>query len=277
MPIRLLPPLACSAITLALPLLAAAQSSQGAPPLWEVGAFGVAVSQQAYPGADQNIARGLALPYVIYRGQFLRADRDTVGLRALRSPRYEIDIGFAGSFGSSADDIDARRGMADLGTLVEFGPRLKWNLGQAAGGRWRVELPLRGVFDLSDGFAHRGMAFEPELRFERRSDLGFAYGASVGAVLADSRLAGTLYTVRRAEANVLRPAYDARSGLAAWRVGVNASREITPDWRAFGFVRIDSVAGAANEDSPLVRRTTGASVGVGLAWTWMRSQARAAD
>lgn len=49
------------------------------------------------------------------------------------------------------------------------------------------------------------------------------------------------------------------------------------NWRAFGFTRVDSVAGAANEASPLVRRTTGATVGLGLAWTWRRSDARAAD
>ncbi len=257
--------------------MAQGQGAGSAPPLWEVGGFALGVSQQAYPGSDQHVRRGLALPYVVYRGEFLRADRETLGLRALRSPRYEVDIGFAGSFGSNADDITARRGMADLGTLVEFGPRLKLNLGQAAGGRWRLDLPVRGVFDLSDGFASRGLAFEPELQYQRRSDLGFAYGTSVGAVFANRRLAGTFYTVRPSEATATRAAYNASSGLIAWRVGVSINKELTPDWRLFGFARFDSVAGAANEDSPLVRRTSGASVGVGLAWTWMRSNARAAD
>ena len=38
--------------------------------------------------------------------------------------------------------------MPDLGTLVEFGPRVKWNLGSGPGnGRWRAELAVRGVFD----------------------------------------------------------------------------------------------------------------------------------
>lgn len=257
--------------------LAQGPAGASAPPLWEVGAFGLGVSQQAYPGSDQHIQRGLVLPYFVYRGEFLRTDRETLGLRALRSPRYEFDIGFAGSFGSNADDISARRGMADLGTLVEFGPRLKLNLGQAAGGRWRLELPLRGVFDLSDGFANRGLSFEPELQYQRRSPLGFAYGTSVGAVFANQRLAGTFYTVQPSEATATRAAYTAKSGLIAWRAGVSISKDITPDWRLFGFARFDSVAGAANEGSPLVRRTSGASAGLGLSWTWMRSQARAAD
>ena len=48
-------------------------------------------------------------------------------------------------------------------------------------------------------------------------------------------------------------------------------------WRLFSFARIDKVAGAANESSPLVRQTTGARVGVGLAYDWMRSQTSARD
>jgi hypothetical protein len=45
--------------------------------------------------------------------------------------------------------------MPNLGTLIEFGPRLEWKLGQATGGgAWRTEFPLRAVFDLSDDAAH---------------------------------------------------------------------------------------------------------------------------
>jgi len=257
--------------------LGAAAQSGPAGPLWELGAAGFGVSQQAYPGSDQRVTRGLVLPYAVYRGEFLRADRDGAGLRALRTTAYELDIGVAGSFGSSSETIDARRGMADLGTLIEFGPRLRLNLGRAFDGRWRLDLPLRAVFDLSDGFAHRGTAFEPELSFQRRSPLGFAYGASVGAAFGEQRLAGIFYTVLPAQATATRAAYDARSGLIAWRASASLARDLSPDWRVFGVARWDSVAGAANEDSPLVRRTSGTSVGVGLAWTWKRSQQRAAD
>lgn len=247
-------------------------SGSGLRPLWEFGAAGIGVSQQAYPGSDQQVRRGLVLPYVVYRGRFLRADRETAGLRAIRTPNYELDVGFAASFGSRSEDIDARRGMRDLGTLVEFGPRLKWFLGEGpGGGRWRLDLPVRGVFDLSDGAAHRGMAFEPELRFERRTAGGWMYGASLGAVFADRRLAATFYEVAPGEAQPWRPAYQANAGLVAWRLGASMSRPLGTDWRVFGFARMDSVAGAANEDSPLVKRTTGGTVGVGFTYTWLRS------
>ena len=254
---------------------ASAQQSNELP-LWELGAFGLGVSQQAYPGSDQQINRGLVLPYFIYRGQYLRADQGTAGLRAIKTENFELDVGVAGSFGSGGDEIKARTGMPKLGTMVEFGPRGKWKLSERPGnGRWSLELPLRGVFDLSDGAGYRGLAFEPELVFSRRSPTGWAYSASAGAILANRALADTYYGVSAPFALVNRPAYAAKSGLVAWRLGVSASRSVAPDWRVFGFARVDSVAGAANESSPLVQQKNGASVGIGLAYTWVRSEAKA--
>lgn len=259
----------------ATPVLA--QGGGAALPLWEIGAFAGGFSQQAYPGSDQQVGRGLVLPYAIYRGQFLRADRETAGLRALKTERFELDVGVAGALGARSDAIEARRGMADLGTLIEFGPRLKVQLGEAAGGRWQLELPLRGVFDLDDGGARRGWTFEPELGFSRRAAGGWTYSTGIGAIFGDRRLAQTFYEVRPSEAIAGRPAYAAEAGLVAWRLSMSASRPLGRDWRAFGFVRVDSVAGAKNEASPLVRQTTGATVGLGLTWTWKRSERRAFD
>jgi MipA family protein len=250
-------------------------------PLWELGAFAFGVSQQAYPGSDEQLTRGLLLPYGQYRGRFLRADRETAGLRAVKTPVYELDVGVSASFGGNSSEIGARRGMPELGTLVEFGPRVKINLGAWGegrhAGRWRVELPLRGVFDLTDGAAHRGMAFEPEINFQRRSLGGWGYAVSLGAIVGDRRLNRTFYGVAPIYALPDRPAYEARSGLVAWRLSTSVSRTLTPDWRIVGFARFDSVAGAANEASPLVRRTVGATVGLGLSYTWLRSEARASD
>jgi len=263
---------------LALGAAAPALAQEPRQPRWELGAVGFGVSQQAYPGADQQVGRVLVLPFLIYRGEVLRADSGSVGLRAVKTPNFEIDIGFAGAFGSNSNNIAARRGMPDLGTLIEFGPRLKWNLGTAPGnGRWSFELPARGVFDLSDGFRSRGFSVEPELKFSRRSASGWAYSSSVGAVIGDRKVGQTFYEVAPAFATAERSAYAAKAGLVAWRLGAVATRPLSTDWRVFGFVRLDSVAGAANRASPLVRQTTGASAGVGLSWTWMRASEAAAD
>jgi outer membrane protein len=268
----------CGAALLALGVQAQTSGLQPAEPLWEIGAVAFGVSQQAWPGASENLSRGLAVPYVLYRGPVLRVDRGSVGVRAVRQEGFELDVGFAGAFGAGSNDTQARRGMPRLGTLVEFGPRGRWELGSAVGGgRWRAELPLRGVFDLDDRLAGRGWALEPELQYRHDGLAGWRLTAGAGALLGDRRLNATFYDVAAPYATAARPAYDARAGLISWRLGFTASYRLSPDWRVFGFGRMDLVSGAANADSPLVSRQAGFTGGIGVQWTWMQSSQPAAD
>jgi outer membrane protein len=253
----------------------AGAAGQGATraPLWEAGFFAVGGSQQAYPGAKQRVRSAIALPFLVYRGQLVRADEGTVGVRAARTQNIELDIGLSGSFGSAASDNDVRRGLPNIGTLVEFGPRLRWNLGPAPwGGGLRLALPARGVFDITDGMRFRGVAVEPVLGWGARTAGGWGYGASMGLLLGSRRLGDTFYGVAPAYATATRPAYDARAGLIATRLAFNLSKRLSTDWRFFAYARIDTVEGAANRHSPLVDRPTGASAGLGLSWTWLRSE-----
>lgn len=247
-------------------------------PLWELGVLGLAVSQQAYPGASEQVRRALLVPTFAYRGKYLRAGEGGASIRAVKTPTFEFDVGFAGAFGSGNRDIPIRRGMPRLGTLVEFGPRLKWNLiGSGDGARLRAQFPVRGVFDLSDSFASKGIAFEPELQFEQGRAAGWSYQGSVSAVFGERHLNQTFYGVAPAYARSERPAYAPDSGLIALRLSAGIARALSPDWRLFVFGRIDDVRLGANQASPLVQKKTGASLGFGLAYTLKRSSALAHD
>jgi outer membrane scaffolding protein for murein synthesis (MipA/OmpV family) len=247
-------------------------------PRWEAGAFGVLVSQQAYPGADQQVQRSLVLPYLIYRGEILRSERGGAGLRAFKTDALELDLGAAAALGSSATRIEARQGMPDLGTLVEVGPRLRWTLAsQPDGSIWRLDLPLRSVHDLGDGLQRRGTTFEPALKWQGPMGSGFFVTTGLSAVVADRQLGQTFYGVERSQATVARPTYSARAGLITWRLSGSLSWRMGTNWNAFTYARMDSVAGAANESSPLIRQTTGLSAGLGLSYTWLRSSLPAVD
>jgi outer membrane scaffolding protein for murein synthesis (MipA/OmpV family) len=248
-------------------------------PLWEVGLFGAGYTQPAYPGAADRTGQALVLPYVIYRGKYLRADRGVVGFRALKTPRTELDIGFAASLGSRSADIPARKGIADLGTMIEFGPRLKIKLGDMSdrGSETRLQFPLRKVIDVSYGFRSRGIAFEPQWVNDKRLSNRWAISTTLGALFGDYSLADTFYGIDPGEATPSRPSYTAKAGLIALRAGLFASQSLTTDVRAFYFMRIDSLAGAANRDSPLVRRDNGWSAGIVLAWGLARSEKNAID
>ena len=68
-----------------------------------------------------------------------------------------------------------------------------------------------------------------------------------------------------------RPAYAAKAAFLTTRLSASFSKSLARDWQLFGFTRFDSVAGAANKDSPLVKDTNGLSFGVGMSYTWLRS------
>jgi MipA family protein len=242
-------------------------------PLWEIGALGLVASQSAYPGASAVTRRAIALPFFVYRGQVLRADQNTLGLRAIKTPRYEVDVGFSASLGSSAQDVLARAGLPDLGTLIEFGPRLKINLGDISQGPspMRLEFPVRGVFDVSNRFALRGISIEPQWAIDLPDVAGWTSGAGVSLLWGSQKLGDTFYGVPAAQATATRPAYAATAGLIATRLSWGASRKITPDLRLLGYLRAESVAGAANRSSALIERNTGLSAGIGLVYTLGRS------
>jgi outer membrane scaffolding protein for murein synthesis (MipA/OmpV family) len=258
---------------------AAQQQAVPAPdlPLWEIGVFGGAASTPAYPGADDRSARGLVLPLVIYRGKIIRADRSGVNARLINSERVELDLGFALSLPARSDDVDAREGMPDLNSLLEFGPRLKVLLAQPSpNSRLRLELPLRVPLELRNGFERQGLVFEPRVVFETGDGTGKWHAdASLGAVYGNARLNAYFYDVAPQYATAARPQYSASGGLMMTRLGLSLSRRLTPDWRVFGFTRYDNHSHAANRDSPLFRKTSGLSVGAGFTWTIHRSAARA--
>lgn len=270
-------------LAFAPPATVLAQEAAGAPvapepappkeplPLWELGLVGIAADQPAYPGSDQNIARLRVLPYGIYRGSLLRADGNGIGLRALHTPRFEWDVSGAGSFGSSANRVRERRGMPAIGTLVEIGPALKINLGDLVEPRrdphlTQLEIPVRAVFDVNDGFAHRGWNFEPRLLHTAWKGQRFALILSASALFGDRSLNSLYYGVDGPYATATRPAYDARAGLIATRLNASLRHRISPTLRVVVFAQLETVRGAANEASPLVRSKQDAGFGVSLLW-----------
>jgi MipA family protein len=93
-------------------------------------------------------------------------------------------------------------------------------------------------------------------------------------IVGDRRLNHHLYGVDPQFATADRPSYEGKAGLIATRLALSTATTLNRDWSLFTFARVDVVEGAANEASPLVRRSAGPSFGVGLAWTFWRSERR---
>ena len=137
--------LACGAAALLLgaPGGALAQPRMGGErrPLLEAGVFGGGGWIPDYPAAGQNHLRGLALPYVLYRGEVLRSDDRGVRGRFYRKDDLEFSLSFGGALGARSRDNRAREGMPNLDYLGEVGPALRWVA-------WRDGTKRRAVLEL---------------------------------------------------------------------------------------------------------------------------------
>ncbi len=262
----------------ALPL-AHASEERSPLPLWELGVLGGVATTPAYPGSANRSTRSLVLPFLIYRGKVFRADQSGIGARLFDSDRLELDVGLAASLPARSDDVEARSGMSNLGTLLEIGPRLKVKLADTGeNSKLRLDIPLRAVIEARSGMRGQGYTFEPKLVYEMRGPRGaWTFDANLGAVVGDEKVNRYFYQVDPVHARTGRPAYAAKSGLMLIRTGISGSRMINDDIRVFSFLRYESYANAANRASPLMKKETGASAGFGFAWTLKRSAARASE
>jgi len=245
-------------------------------PLWELG-LGVAVVRfPDYRGSDHFNLHALPLPFVAYRGKFLRADRDGARAIIFAGRRLEIDVSLSASVPSDSDDNAARRGMPDLPGSFEIGPNLNLELWQSADRKLKLDLrlPVREAITLERSPRAIGITFSPNLNLDVRSFAGrWNIGILAGPLFADRRHHGHYYGVAPEFATAARPAYRAPGGYAGWRATTAFSRRLGNAWLG-GFVRYDDLDGAAFAASPLLRRERSVTAGFGISWIFAVSSRR---
>lgn len=237
-------------------------------PLWELGLGVAGLRLPDYLGSDQSHFYALPLPYIVYRGTWLKADRD--GARALLfdSQRVKVDVSVAASTPTRSSDNDARAGMPNLKGTFELGPNLNVTLAGSPKARWKLDLrlPVRGAVSVERSPKFVGTTFSPNLNLDVGGiGGGWNLGLLTGPVFADRKFHQYYYGVDAAYATANRPAYQARGGYAGWRAVAATSRRFGNMWVG-GFVRYDGLRGAAFDDSPLVRRTSAVTFGFGISW-----------
>jgi outer membrane scaffolding protein for murein synthesis (MipA/OmpV family) len=234
-------------------------------PLWELGVGAAALRLPHYRGSDRSRAWLLPVPYAVYRGEWLRADRDGARARLIRTDRSRLELSLSAGPPTRSEDDPAREGMQDLAPTLEFGPTLEVDLRRGPGWALELRLPLRAVFTLERHPRAIGWTTTPNLNLDRR--LGeWNLGLSGGPLWNSRRLDGYAYDVPAAAATPQRPAYRAGGGFAGWQGTLGLSRRFEQHWVG-AFVRFDDVSGASFADSPLVRRER--HLGFGVAWAWV--------
>ncbi|WKB54195.1 MipA/OmpV family protein [Eleftheria terrae] len=245
-----------------------ADKRQQARPLWELGLGVGGLSLPDYRGSAERSNYLLPLPYVVYRGQWLRADREGARAVLLDGQRVEVDISLNGSPPTRDKPRGARAGMDELPASVEIGPNLNITLWRSGprGAKLDLRLPVRSAFTLERSPRHIGSVFAPNLNLDVMGLRGgWNLGLQGGPMFATRRYHQHHYGVGAADARPGRPAYDAPGGYSGWQTVAALSRRFERTWVG-AFLRYDHLDGAAFEDSPLVQRRHHLSAGVGVSW-----------
>jgi outer membrane scaffolding protein for murein synthesis (MipA/OmpV family) len=274
---RLLSRLAIAVCVLAISGNAGAEGK----PLWEVGAGVTGLSFPDYRGSDQTRIYFLPIPYFVYRGEFLKADRNGVRGTFFNNDSVELNASLNASFPVDSKDNRARQGMADIKPTVEVGPAVDWTM-------WRspdnsriltLQVPARAAFTVQSSPKFIGWVFTPRLNLDLVNFAGMQ-GWNVG-LLSGPRFSSRqhhayFYSVAPADARPGRNAYDAGGGYAGTQFLASLSKRF-PSWWFGAFARYDSLAGAVFEDSPLVKQRHYAAAGFAVAWIFDESKHMVVD
>lgn len=260
-------------LLLVLCLLAPVAAGAAELPRWELGAGATAFRLPDYRGSDESRGYVYPFPYVVYRTQRLRLDRQ--GLRALlfEGSRLELNFSAHATPPVDSDENEARRGMPHLDTTFEVGPQAQLTLlgrqGQAP--RLDLRLPFRAVIATDLAYAKSaGTVAYPHLNLSLRPVVaGVPWNVSLqgGALFATRANHQYFYGVDARYATPQRPAYTAPGGYSGAVALASLSRRFERVWMG-AFVRYDQLSGTAFEASPLVRRKSSFMAGFAMAYVF---------
>jgi len=246
-------------------------------PLWEAG-LGMAVLRMPdYRGSDEYRNYLLPFPYLVYRGDVLRVERERVSGRIFRTDRLLLDISLNGGVPVDSSDNADRQGMPDLDPTFEIGPSLSITLLENRQERYalKLALPVRAVFSTDFSSVRReGWVFHPRLHFEKADVIpgtGLNLGLSVGPMFADRNHHGYFYTVEPAYETPSRPRYDAGGGYSGSTATVGLNKALHP-FIVSAFVSLDHLGGSVFEDSPLVKTQNSWMFVFYVGWIFLKSE-----
>jgi outer membrane scaffolding protein for murein synthesis (MipA/OmpV family) len=237
-------------------------------PLWEFGLGVGAIMFADYRGADTAHVYPLPVPYFVYRGKFLEADRNGVKGKLFNQDRVELNISMNAT--TPVHNSPARHGMPDLRPTVEIGPSLAVHVWRSTDERVKfdVRMPARAAFTIEASPRGIGWFFAPHLNVDIANvggAQGWNLGLLTGPLFADSRYDDYFYAVAPGFATSDRPTYRAHGGYAGTQMLASLSKRYPSYWTG-AYIRYDTLAGATFESSPLVKRRSYWSTGVGIAW-----------
>jgi outer membrane scaffolding protein for murein synthesis (MipA/OmpV family) len=246
-------------------------------PLWEAGLFSGFAVLPEYPGADEYDQYYLPLPYFIYRGKRVEADRSKFHGVIHRSKEFEVKMTFSGH--PPVDDgNEARRGMDELDPLLSPGPEVNiFAINEEKEELYLHLVALQAISIDPDGprAKEQGQTAKAQVLYVNESVFGndrLEYGLRLGLYWSSDRNASYFYDVGEEDALPDRPAYDAGGGYGGSVVSQSIGYKVSDRLQIASFVRWYNFDGAAFEHSPLVKENNNLFGGVGFVWKFRESK-----
>lgn len=241
---------------------------------WDLG-LGIGVfDYNYYPGARAHNRFILPVPYFTYRSPRFEIDR---GIKSFIYHSNEIVVDISADFGLPVDseEVEVRKGMPDLGFMLQLGPSLEFKLNDRHKNYFHVrfEIPARAAF-ASDfpGVEEIGYLIETRFSFDhqRSANTGLSHKAIVGLKFATEDFYAYYYDVAPEFATATRPVYNSAAGFGGSFINYRISYK-TSDFVYWMFSRYQSLRGAEFEDSPLVEKKDYFFIGLGFSWLFAGS------
>ncbi|MEE9421706.1 MAG: MipA/OmpV family protein [Gammaproteobacteria bacterium] len=242
-------------------------------PVWEAGFAGGALSMPHYMGSDQRYTLPLGLPYLVYRGEFVRVSRSGVKGLLVSKDNFSLDLGL--SFGLPVNNNNnARDGMLDLNLTGQAGPRLNWKFSTPEHlPKFSLHVPVRYVLD-TEG-KKLGWVTEPSLKIEK-NHLGAAKKLSLrmdlGTLFSGESFNKYYYGVADRFAKSNRPAFEVESGFHSYFAKLSSTYKKNRHLSFGVFVQLRDLSQGVVDDSSLVRQSLDVSAGAGFVWSIWQSE-----
>lgn len=239
-------------------------------PRWEAGLGFGGLSLPDYRGSDERRGYLLPLPYVVYRGDVIKADREGARAQIVGLEPFHLDFTLGASVPVSSTKNQARAGMPGLAATIEIGPSLDATLFRSDDERikLRLRLPVSYGVTLDQPLGGNGWQTNPNLNVDITDLLSvnrLSLGMRLGPIFATRQRHSYYYDVAPQYATATRPAYQAGAGYSGTQFAASLTKRFDRFWVG-AFMRYDNLNGAVFADSPLVKTRNYLAGGIGFAW-----------
>ncbi len=237
----------------------------GDKPKFELGLGVASLYYPNYIGSTTTQVVTLPLPYVRYRGDYIRIDKDGLSGKLFGVKDLRLELSVNGSLPASSEENGVRVGMPDLDLTGEIGPKLVYNIFEQGVSLLEFELPVRAV--LSTDFKsinYVGVVTSPQLKYSLNYEhIEWTFKTSVS--FANQDYHNHFYGVKSQYSTPTRETYNAQNGFSGFRnkVGVTYQKE---SWWMGAFVSHFDISEAVFKESPLVQTHDAFYMGFGVAY-----------